>query len=233
MPLSEVARAIQELPLFTAVRESALVYPILLSTHLSGIALFGGAILMTNLRLLGVAMMGQAAGEVVRGLRWWKFTGLATMATTGILLAGAKAGMYYANPYFQTKIGLLVLVGLHAWIFRGRVDGRVARGAACLSLGLWLGIVTCGRMIAYWEGDSGAAQVHGGLGKRAASLPHSGLGVADRFHRVDGQPGSRGEGGHEQREQEHPERDGDQHRPFDGGDSVHLAAEDHGRGNTQ
>ena len=46
--LESVGRFIQELSLFTAVRESALVYPVLLSTHLTCIAIFGGLILVTN-----------------------------------------------------------------------------------------------------------------------------------------------------------------------------------------
>ena len=163
MPLSEVARAIQNLEFFTAIRESALVYPIVLSTHLSAIALFGGSILMTDLRLLGFALTGQPAADLIAGLRPWKRVGLMTMLTTGLLLAGAKAEIYYANPYFQTKLSLLLLVGVHAWTFRRRVYGkaaaldasspmpRAAKWAACLSLALWLGIVTAGRLIAYYE----------------------------------------------------------------------------------
>jgi len=149
MPLSELAHAIQNLRLFTAVRESALAYPIILSSHLSGIALFGGAILMTNLRLLGFALTGQPPAEVIAQLRVWKFLGLAIMLATGSLLAGAKFESYYANPFFVAKISLLILVGIHAWFFRGCVGGKAS---ACLSLVLWLAIVTAGRLIAYYEG---------------------------------------------------------------------------------
>ncbi len=38
---------------FTALRESGLPYPIVMSLHLTSIAVFGGLILMTDLRLLG------------------------------------------------------------------------------------------------------------------------------------------------------------------------------------
>jgi len=41
---------------FTAIRGSWYVYPAIMSTHLVGIALFGGMILAVDLRLLGVAL---------------------------------------------------------------------------------------------------------------------------------------------------------------------------------
>jgi hypothetical protein len=52
MTLASVGRTLQELRGFTAVRESAYVYPVILSTHVACIALFGGLILLTNVRLL-------------------------------------------------------------------------------------------------------------------------------------------------------------------------------------
>ena len=48
------AHSIQSFEFLTAFSESVLVYPIVLSIHLACIALFGGMILMTNLRLLGL-----------------------------------------------------------------------------------------------------------------------------------------------------------------------------------
>jgi hypothetical protein len=155
--VAEVSQSIQSAPLFTAVRESALAYPVILSVHLSSIALFGGAILMTNLRLLGLAMTTQPAPEVISQLRHWKRIGFILMAGTGILLAGAKAETYHANPYFQLKLGLIALVAVHAMVFHRQVyrneapRPQTAKLAACLSLALWLGIVAAGRLIAYYE----------------------------------------------------------------------------------
>ncbi len=150
MPLFET---IQSLPFFAALRESALVYPIVLATHLSGIALFGGAILMTDLRLFGWAMADQPGPDVMAGLRTWKWVGLAVMAVSGVLLAGAKAAMYGGNPYFQLKMGLLALVGLDALVFRRWALSmpRIAKVSAALSLALWLAVLSAGRLIAYYE----------------------------------------------------------------------------------
>ncbi len=173
MPLFE---AIQSLEFFTAIRESALANPVILASHLSAIALFGGTILMTDLRLLGLAMTAQPASDVIAQFRIWKRIGFVVMAATGILLAGAKAGMYYPNPYFQLKLGLLALVGVHALVFRRSVyrnispKPRIAKLAACLSLALWVGIVSAGRLIAYFEPVSGPSQA--ALRLDRAFFPH-------------------------------------------------------------
>jgi uncharacterized membrane protein YbaN (DUF454 family) len=163
MSPAEIANAIQNTDFFTAMRESELVYPIVLSTHLSSIALFGGMILMTDLRLLGLAMQKRSVTDVVSQLRVWKYVGFILMVSCGIMLGGAKFASYYDNPYFQLKMTLLALVGVHAWVFHRSVYGntvnidrapaipRVAKVAACISLALWLGIMSCGRWIAYYE----------------------------------------------------------------------------------
>jgi hypothetical protein len=90
MSPAEVSNAIQNLALFSAIRESALAYPIILASHLSSIALFGGTILMTDLRLLGVAMTGQPPSDVIGQFRIWKWIGFVVMAASGILLAAPK-----------------------------------------------------------------------------------------------------------------------------------------------
>jgi hypothetical protein len=163
MSPAEISQAIQDTELFTAMRESALVYPIVMSTHLSSIAIFGGLILLTDLRLLGLAMKSVSISDMVRQTRVWKWIGFVIMVTCGILLGGSKLASYYDNPYFQIKLTLLTLVGVHALVFRKSVYGntaqldslpaipRVAKVAACLSLILWLGIMSAGRWIAYYD----------------------------------------------------------------------------------
>lgn len=161
--LASLFHTIQKTALATSIRESALVYPIIMSCHLTAIALFGGMILMTDLRLLGLAMKSRPVADVVGGLRVWKRAGFVFMVTCGALLAASKADSYYPNPYFRLKMGLLALVVVHALVFRRSVYAKAAeydrtaqiprraKLAACLSLLLWTGLVCAGRWIAYFE----------------------------------------------------------------------------------
>jgi hypothetical protein len=163
MSFAAFFQSIQDTEFFTAVRESALVYPIVMSLHLTCIAVFGGMILMTDLRLLGWAFKSIPVSDVVKQFRLFKQIGLVIMVTCGVLLAGAKIVDYYDNPYFQIKISLLLLVGVHALVFHRSVYGNTAeldrapvmpgkaKAAAYLSLFLWLGIMSMGRWIAYFE----------------------------------------------------------------------------------
>jgi len=154
---------LQAMTIATEIRESALIYPILLSLHLSGMALFGGMILMTDLRLLGIAMTKRPVAEVVQGFRPWKHLGLTLVVICGMLLGWSKIAIYWPNPYFKLKLILLGLVAIHALVFRVSVyrnpeldrtgiPGR-AKAAAALSLVLWIGLVAAGRWIGYWEPD--------------------------------------------------------------------------------
>lgn len=158
-----ISEAIESIGFLTALRESALVYPIVMTTHLACIAVFGGMILMTDLRLLGVTMTDRSVTDVVNQFRLWKRVGFCIMVTMGALLASSEAVKYSGNPYFWAKMSLLVLVAVHAAIFRPRVYDRTAeidsapslpreaKLAGALSLCLWLGILTMGRLIGYYE----------------------------------------------------------------------------------
>jgi hypothetical protein len=178
MPLYSLSHWIQNLSFSTAIRESNLLYPILLTTHLACIALFGGAIVMTDLRLLGLAMRSSPVSDVIGQLRIWKRIGFAVMVTCGALLAAAEAEKYFANPYFWAKVTLLGLAGVHALAFRDSVYGSAAKldslpemparakAAACLSLILWTGILCNGRMIAYYDTPDAVSQVRRASGGR-------------------------------------------------------------------
>jgi hypothetical protein len=159
-----IAETIQSIGFLTDLRESALVYPVVMATHLSCIAVFGGMILMTDLRLLGLAMTDRTVTDVVNQFRPWKRLGFCIMVTMGALLASSEAVKYSPNPFFWAKMSLLSLVGVHALIFRPRVYNNTAaidkeprlpgraKLAGALSIMLWLSILTMGRMIGYWDG---------------------------------------------------------------------------------
>ena len=162
MSIPEAAHWLQQTGWATDLRESALVYPIILVIHLTCIAIFGGMIFATNLRLCNVAFKEAPVAEVIARLRPWKQAGFVIMVTCGILLASAKADEYYKNPYFLIKMTLLALTAVHAQAFRKTVyrnpappASSKARLAAAISLVLWFSILSMGRWIAYYEAPKG------------------------------------------------------------------------------
>jgi hypothetical protein len=158
-----IAHSLQSIQFLSDFSESVLPYPIVLSTHLTCIALFGGMILMTNLRLLGITFKGVTITQMVTSLRPWKRLGGTVMIATGLLLATSEAEKYAPNPFFWTKMIILALILVHGLVFRPSVYNRTeeldrspviptyVKIAAYLSLFLWTAMFTMGRLIAYWE----------------------------------------------------------------------------------
>lgn len=160
-----IAHSIQSIGFLSAFSESVLAYPIVMSTHLTCIALFGGMILMTNLRLLGLTFKSVTITDMVTSLRPYKRVGGAVMIATGLLLATSEAEKYSPNPFFWTKMVILGLIGVHGMVFRPIIYNRTeeldespviptkVKVAAILSLVLWTAMFTMGRLIAYWDTD--------------------------------------------------------------------------------
>jgi hypothetical protein len=149
-----IAQWLQASGFFTFLRESGYVYPIILTVHVVGIAMFGGMLLLTNLGLLGVTPPSWPVSEMVGQFRVLKRAGLAIVGVSGILLTGCKAEEYDHNQFFWIKMLLLGLVGVHALVFRRGVYRNKpthAKLAGALSLILWTCIVLAGRGIGYVE----------------------------------------------------------------------------------
>jgi hypothetical protein len=134
-----------------------------MSLHMVGIAFFGGMVLMTDMRLLGLSMRKRSIADVVDQFRVPKRWGLLLTVTCGFLMFGSKAEEYYYNAFFRAKLILLGIVVVHELVFRRSVYANPAaldrapsipgnaKLAAALSLLLWTAIACCGRGIGYIE----------------------------------------------------------------------------------
>jgi len=161
MTIASTLEWIESTDLSTAIREGALPYPIIGGFHLLAIALFGGMLVATDLRLLGWAMQRRAVTDVIEQFRAWKRAGFVLVVSSGLLLAWAEPQKLWRSPSFWVKMALMVLVGTHAWWFRkdvyeapAELDAGVtarAKLAAVLSLVLWAGLIVSGRLIAFDE----------------------------------------------------------------------------------
>jgi hypothetical protein len=137
------------------LQESGWLYAGVNTAHVLGIALLVGAIVVLDLRLLGlwrripVAMLGPPAVAVASA-------GLGLAILSGAALFAVQATEYVANPFLYVKFGA-ILVGLVnvaalrlAGDWRDDSLGRRRAVAGFLSLLAWLAALTAGRLIAYW-----------------------------------------------------------------------------------
>jgi hypothetical protein len=142
-----------------AVRTYGWIYPALESAHYIGIACLVGAIMLIDLRLLGLGKRLPLKSMIT--LLPWVWAGFLINLFSGGIIFIYGATNFGVNRAFWLKMSLIVLAGINAFLFeiaarRGR-DGWVetgnapllVKGIATASFVLWLGVVTTGRWMAY------------------------------------------------------------------------------------
>ena len=141
-----------------AIRESLWLFPVIESIHLLGLAMIGGALLVVDLRLFGLALRQQPVAPLARDVHPWLVGSLAVMLTTGIMLFLSESIRCYYSPPFWTKMELLLVAILFTFTVRRKValadEERVGpiwgRLVAFVSLALWFGVGFSGRWIAFY-----------------------------------------------------------------------------------
>lgn len=152
MSVLQLMQTLEATPLSAALRSSVWAYPILETIHIAAFALVFGALVLFELRVFGI---GRAL-PIVALLRLaipLALAAFAVAASSGALLFLSQPTELAAHPAFLAKLGLILIAGANAWWFHRRdsvtrLDG-LAKLQAALSMLLWLGVITAGRLIAY------------------------------------------------------------------------------------
>ena len=139
----------------TVVRQSLWMFPVIECIHLLALSMLGGAVLVVDLRLLGLGLRAQPAAELGRKMLPWMAGALAVSITTGILMFLSEAIKCFYSPPFWYKMGLLILASLFAFTVRRKVLAGGSqpiryRLTAVTSMALWLGVAFSGRWIAFY-----------------------------------------------------------------------------------
>jgi hypothetical protein len=145
------------------LRQSNWAFPTLDTIHTLGIVLVAGAIMLVDLRLLGLGIASVPIPRLVARMVPATLWGFALMLASGALLFSSEAVKMYNSGPFRLKLVLLALAGVNALLFHRTIYRDVAhwspgcvpargRLAGALSLLLWIGIIAAGRAIAYAPG---------------------------------------------------------------------------------
>ena len=161
MPLYEWCQWLQHTRFATAITESDWLFPLIEGSHILALPLSVGMILIADLRLLGLAFCGETTGRIVPSFLRLSRIGFPIMFMTGGLLLITQATKAYANPFFRAKLIFLVLLGINAALYQkllypkmadwdsARSAPPAAKFCAGFSLLLWIGVIVCGRTMAY------------------------------------------------------------------------------------
>ena len=153
MSLYPVFEALEATPVGAAIKESVWLFPAIEAVHLLALATLGGAVLMLDLRLLGLGLTGQPVATVERDSRPWLIGAVAAMILTGSLLGVSEAVKLYDKQAFWVKMIALAAALLFTFAVKAplarRGPNRLAAPVAVVSLALWLTVAIAGRWIGF------------------------------------------------------------------------------------
>jgi hypothetical protein len=154
------AGTLEGLAIAQAMRDSPWLYPAVEIAHILGFTVLVGATFMFDLRVLGLSRQ-ISVRALSRHLLPWSMGALLVIVPTGLMMFAAHAEDLLDNGAFELKMALLLAAGMNAAMFRtgpyqtvkswdtNATAPLLARASVALSIALWIGVISCGRMIAY------------------------------------------------------------------------------------
>jgi len=139
------------------IRTSAWAFAVIESFHLLALSVIGGAVLIVDLRLLGLGLRTQPIADLARDARPWLVGSLIVMLVTGVGLFLSEPMKCYASTAFAVKMTCLALAIAFTFTVRmnvtmadeGRVRSSWLKAVALVSLALWFGVAASGRWIGF------------------------------------------------------------------------------------
>jgi hypothetical protein len=140
-----------------AISGTIWAFPVIETIHILALTMMFGAIVIIDLRMLGLGMKKQPVSVLAKNLEPYMNWGLATMLTTGYMLFTSEAMKSFVNAGFKFKMevlfpAIIFQFTLFRWITHKDEDERptlLGWVSALLSLILWFGVGVGGRAIGF------------------------------------------------------------------------------------
>lgn len=144
-------------PIGEGIRNSTWLFPVIEAFHLLGLGVTAGAVLVVDLRLLGVGLRKQPVAQLWANTQPWLLGSVTLMFASGIPLFLSESIKCLYSFAFWVKMTSLLLVLLFTFTFLRRVaqidpasDRPLpGRATAVISLVLWFGVAWGGRWIGF------------------------------------------------------------------------------------
>jgi uncharacterized membrane-anchored protein len=140
-------------------------FPLVKGVHLAGIALLIGTIAVVDLRLLGL-LRDRSVRNLAKRLLPWTAGSFLLIVPSGLLMFIAHASEFIDSEVFVIKMLLIMAAGVNAGLFhtitfrtadvwdseemRKLPPPPSARLAGGVSLLIWISVIACGRLLAYF-----------------------------------------------------------------------------------
>ena len=133
------------------------VFAVVQMFHLAAMAVMGGMVLASDLRLLNVLLKDISADVVLENTNRWFDYALVIILTSGIFMSSAVAMKLYYNEMFWAKmtglfVGIAFVYLIRRPLFREGVDNispLALKLVASSSIVVWFTVAACGRWIGF------------------------------------------------------------------------------------
>ena len=160
MQYADVFEWLDQSYLAVSIRQSPLLFPAIEVVHIIGFIVLVGSAFLFDLRLLGFATK-LSVKSVADYVLPWSRRSLILVIPSGLLLFISQAKALSTNGVFGLKIILILIAFINVWIFhqftftsasdwQTSATPSAAKVAAIISITLWICVITCGRLIAYF-----------------------------------------------------------------------------------
>lgn len=139
------------------IRNSQYAFPIVEFFHLTALAIIGGAVLVVDLRLLGLGLKKTSVAQLAKDAQPWMTGSLIVMLLSGIALYTSEATKCYQSPAFWIKMIALALAMMFTYTVRRRtaaadelgISPIANKSVGLVSLALWFTVAWGGRWIGF------------------------------------------------------------------------------------
>ena len=144
-------------PLGRVIRNSEYAFPMIEFVHLAALAVIGGAVLVVDMRLLGLGLKKTSVAQLAKDAQPWLTGSLVVMLVSGIALYTSEATKCYQSPAFWIKMISLALAMLFTYTIRRKtaaadeqgVSPFANRSVGAVSIVLWFMVAWGGRWIGF------------------------------------------------------------------------------------
>lgn len=144
-------------PIGVFVKDQPATFAIIEAVHLMALAVLGGAVLATDLRLLNVVMRDVPSNTVTDGAHKWFKISLTVLLITGFLMLAGVATKCYHNPFYWTKmialaIGIIFVFAIRRPLLKqdhSQLHPMTLKLMALASMSLWFLVAASGRWIGF------------------------------------------------------------------------------------
>jgi Family of unknown function (DUF6644) len=139
------------------IRNSQYAFPIVEFFHLAALAIIGGAVLIVDMRLLGLGLKKTSVAQLAKDAQPWMTGSLIVMLVSGIALYSSEATKCYQSTAFWIKMIALALAMVFTYTVRRRTAEADEQGVSpianksvgVVSLALWFAVAWGGRWIGF------------------------------------------------------------------------------------